>query len=185
MYDDENSLSNCIIWLLFRKSQHSKDTKLQPSSASEHNSTVSSCFSPLRNAKQYESQFELPASMVTGRITNHLKYESVMNSKSTGENISSGMETSKMSVFSPVLSSTVMHAPDRHERLSPIIAPSKSPEISKNVKSYQNVGLSCQESNNQQKSTPECSIFEKVTNVFYEADIYLIFWSLARSLCYN
>ena len=127
---------------------------------------MSSCFSPLRNAKQYESQFELPASMVTGRITNHLKYESVMSSKSTGENISSGMETSKMSVFSPVLSSTVMHAPDRHERLSPIMAPSKSPEMSKNVEDHRNLGLSFQESNNQQKLTPECTVFEKVTNSF-------------------
>ena len=135
---------------------------------------MSSCFSPLRNAKQYESQFELPASMVTGRITNHLKYESVMNSKSTGENISSGMETSKMSVFSPVLSSTVMHAPDRHERLSPIMGPSKSPEISKRNELHQKVGLSFQESNNPHKSTPECSIFEKVTIIFHEIDTYLI-----------
>ena len=132
---------------------------------------MSSCFSPLRNAKPYESQFELPASMVTGRITNHLKYESVMSSKSTGENISSGMETSKMSMFSPVLSSTVMHAPDRHERLSPIMAPSKSPKITRNFVHHQNVGNSFQESNNQQKSTPECSIFEKVTSTLHKINI--------------
>ena len=127
---------------------------------------MSSCFSPLRNAKPYESQFEPPTSLATEKLANYLKYESVINSKSTGENISSGMETSKMSVFSPVLSSTIMHAPDKPERLSPIMALRNPLDISNGNNHGENVEPGAKESNYGQNPAPECSLIEKVSNIF-------------------
>ena len=141
-------------------SDRSDDNKIPTSTTSGYSSQMSSCFSPLRNPNQYDTN--LDPLIATGKTINYLKQESVMNSKSTGGNISSGMETSKMSVFSPVLSSTIMHASDRPERLSPIIAPPKFHDERIENEHQENVVTHVRESIDDQKSSPKFSIIEKV-----------------------
>ena len=146
--------------IFFRKYQYLKDPKMQPITLSGDSSQMSSCFSPIRNDKQRETQVDHPTVTTIGRVSNYLRQESVMSSKSAGDNLSSGMEMSKMSIFSPVLSSTIMHGPDRHERLSPIMSPSKSLEPEQQHPKVSD--SSDQEGQVENKCTPKLSIIEKV-----------------------
>ena len=53
----------------------------------------------------------------------------MISAKSVGDNVSSGMEISKMSVFSPVLSSTIMHGLEKSFKLPRQTSSSTSPTI--------------------------------------------------------
>ena len=146
---------------------------INPRENVEKLSRFSSCFSPIRNSNTYNNDLEqIPMRSKDGR-TNFIAEESRINARGTeSENFSSGMETSKLSVFSPVLSSTIMHhnALDKSIRLPLPLGSNVS-----HPKNVTNSKTSCLTNQDQViveeekpcdvESTPKSTIIEKVYSI--------------------
>jgi hypothetical protein len=139
----------------------------QPTSHLEESSHLSSCFSPLKYSKPNVGSIDQVTTITTGMATNYLRRESVISTKSVGDNVSSGMEISKMSIFSPVLSSTIMHGLEKSFKLPRQTSSSTSPptglEDHKHSRSsnHDNMRLGHVYTPDA-KETQKSSIFEKV-----------------------
>ena len=86
-----------------------------------------SVFSPI-NTNNYHAICQKESSQMTDeRGACYGSQDPIAHTKSTTGCVSSGMETSKLSTFSPVLSSTIMHGCDKSYRLPPTIGSQFSP----------------------------------------------------------
>ena len=86
-----------------------------------------SCFSPIHTNKYHAICQKESSQMTDERGTCYGSQDPIAHTKSTTGCVSSGMETSKLSTFSPVLSSTIMHGCDKSYRLPPTIGSQFSP----------------------------------------------------------
>ena len=128
----------------------------------------STCVSPsLVSKTQTANISEVPFILKT-KERQFIGQESVITSRSASGNISSGMETSKLSVFSPVLSSTIMQGGDKFGRLPQTICSDISP--SQNTENSRHYGLDNLGEIEQEnvdtydaKMTPKTTIIEKVS----------------------
>ena len=131
-----SGLSNDIVQLIRSASDSAKEEKeivtlhsrLRWNHNDEHAKGYQpSCFSPIHTNK-YHGICQKESSQITDeRGACYGSQDPIAHTKSTTGCVSSGMETSKLSTFSPVLSSTIMHGCDKSYRLPPTIGSQFSP----------------------------------------------------------
>ena len=86
-----------------------------------------SYFSPIHTSKYHTNCQKDNFQTTDERGAFYGGQDPIAHTKSTNGGVSSGMETSKLSTFSPVLSSTIMHGCDKSYRLPPIIGSQFTP----------------------------------------------------------
>ena len=131
-----SGLNKDIVQLLWSTSDSAKEEKqtvnLHYSSRLNHNNEYNkgyqpTSFSPIHTKKYHAIGQKESFQITDGRGTCYGSQDPIAHTKSTTGCVSSGMETSKLSTFSPVLSSTIMHGCDKSYRLPPTIGSQFSP----------------------------------------------------------
>ena len=144
-----SGLSKDIVQLIWSASESAKEEKeivnlysrLRLNHNDEHvKGYQPSCFSPIHTNK-YHAICQKESSQITDeRGACYGSQDPIAYTKSTTGCVSSGMETSKLSTFSPVLSSTIMHGYDKSYRLPPThgshLSPPRHSPILKDGRDY-------------------------------------------------